>query len=249
MEEIQLAGHGGDPVRAWLFRAAPDAAEPARAVVVAHDVFGPRTAFPSAAKLAERGVTALVPDLYSREGLPGPAPSDADPAPKWTVEKIRDAVASIPDRRALADLDAACARLVADGLAEPDRVGALGFCMGGNLAYLLGCTSTRVHAVVDLYGRVVYGELSGNKPTQPLELALNLTAPVLGLFGAQDSSIPLADVERLRAVLSQAAKDFDIVIYPDAEHGFAHSARGTLHAEAAADAWDRIHAFLDARLG
>jgi len=249
VEEIQLQGHGGDPVRAWLFRAAPDKAEPPRAVVVAHDVFGPRTAYPSARGLAERGVTALVPDLYAREGLPGPEPTDADPVPKWTIEQIRGAVASLPDRRALADLDAACAHLVADGLADEDRVGALGFCMGGNLAYLLGCTSTRVHAVVDLYGRVVYGELSANKPTQPLELALNLTAPLLGLFGAKDSSIPQEDVERLRAVLSQAAKDFDIVIYPEAEHGFAHSARGTFHAEAAADAWARIHAFLDERLG
>jgi carboxymethylenebutenolidase len=248
VDEIELAGHGGDAIRAHLWRpAAP--AEPARGVVLAHDVFGVDSVRGAAARLAAHGLSVVAPDLYSREGLPGPAPGADEPAPAWPLATVRAAVAALPDRRALADLDGACAFLVERGLAEPDRVGALGFCMGGNLAYLLGCTSTRVHAVVDFYGRVIYAALDERKPIQPLELALNLTAPFLGLFAGRDASIPAADVERLRAALSQAGKDFDIVIYPDAEHGFAHSARGTFHAAAAADAWERVFAFLDERLG
>jgi carboxymethylenebutenolidase len=254
VERIELRGHGGDTIPAFLWpaarsRATVDRAEPARGIVLAHDVYGPRTALEAGERLAERGFAVCLPDLYGRGELPGPAPSADDPAPPWSADEIGAAIAGLPDRRAVGDLDAAAAELVARGLAERDRVGALGFCMGGNLAYLLGCTSTRVHAVVDLYGRIVYRELDANKPAQPLELALNLSAPFLGLFAGRDPGIPVADVERLRAVLSQAAKDFDIVIYPDAEHGFAHSRRGTFHADAAADAWRRVFAFLDEHLG
>ena len=149
----------------------------------------------------------------------------------------------------MADLEAAIDALVEHTGVAPDRVAALGFCMGGCYAYLLGCVSTRIAAVVDFYGRVVYAELSAAKPTQPLELALNLGAPLLGLFGEQDPSIPGDHVERMRGVLSQFAKDFDIVTYPGAGHGFVNDLRGGHHAESAADAWSRALAFLGERLG
>ena len=242
---LTLAGHGGEPLEAHLWRPAGEARA---GVVLIHEVFGLDAHMRGVARrLARAGFLVLAPDLYSRGGLPGPAGGPDDPAPPWSSEQIRSAVAGLSDRVVLADLEA-CAAAVVEAGVDPERVAAWGFCMGGNYAFLLGCTSTRVHAVVDFYGRVVYPELSAAKPVQPLEMALNLGAPLLALFGEQDPAIPTADVQRMEAVLSQFAKDFAIVTYPEAGHGFFNDLRPGHHAPAAEDAWRRALAFLDQHL-
>ena len=116
--------------------------------------------------------------------------------------------------------------------------------MGGTLAFLVGCTSTRVAAVVSFYGRPLYPELSANRPTQPLELVLNLDRPLLAFFGERDEGIPAEHVERMRSMLEQSAKDFEIVTYPDAGHGFLNDLRPGYHEPSARDAWSRTLSFL-----
>ncbi len=198
-------------------------------VVLIHDTGGlDDHAVQVARRFAAEGFAVLAPDLYAREGKPTP---DA-----------------LPDRRALADLDAAAATLGAREDVDADRVAAVGFGAGGCLAFLLGCTSTRIAAVVDFYGGVVYPELSANKTTQPLELVLNLGCPFLGHFGEEDSSIPRDDVERMRGVLSQFAKNFDIFLYPGAGHSFFDDRSSDHHPAAAAEAWQRTLAFLSESL-
>lgn len=251
---IRFEGHDGDPVGGWLV-APPAESESSRAIVLVHEVYGlDRHVRALAGRLAAEGYTVLAPDLYAREGTPGPveegqAGAQGDgPAPPWTPEAIRAAVAGLPDRRALGDLDAAARRLAAEPGVDARSVAVVGFCMGGTLALMLGCTSRHVACVVDFYGGPLYRELSANKPTQPLELHLNLDVPLLALFGERDAHIPAEHVELLRERLSMAGKDFEIVTLPDAGHGFLNDTRPGYAPAAAEEAWRRTLAFLDERL-
>lgn len=245
-EAVTFAGHGGDEIRAHLWRPQQARGEDgAPAVVLAHEVFG-LDAFVDgvARRFAEAGFVVLAPDLYSREGVPGPASTPEDPAPAWDVDTIRAAVASIPDRRAVGDLEAAAEWLANEGTVDGDRIAALGFCAGGNFAFLLGCQSRRVAAVVDYYGRIVYPGLSEEKPVQPLEMALNLSAPLLGIFAMEDPSIPPEDVDAMERTLDQFAKSFELLRVPGVGHGFANPLRPAWDAAAAGVAQDRTLAFL-----
>ncbi len=250
-EELEFAGQGGDAVRAFLALPtdaddAPDAPDAdGRAIVLVHEVFGV-DAFvrETAERLAAEGFVVLAPDLYSREGLPGPASTDADPAPKWDADAIRTAVLELPDRRALADIDAAAKFLAARDDVDKGSVGVLGFCMGGTLAFLTGCTSTRFAAVVEFYGKPLYAELSESKPIQPLELLLNLDRRLLAFFGEDDAGVPMEHVELMRTHLTDACKDFELVTYPGAGHGFFNHRRAGFHEASAQDAWQRTLAFL-----
>ena len=252
-ERIELSGAGGDPVHALHFaptsRATEvdgaDGGEDAAGLLLIHEVFG-LDAFieRTAGRFAAEGFRVLVVDLYSRDGVPGPPSSADEPAPAWTGEQIRGAVASIPDRRALGDLEAGLEWLERQPGTDAERLAAIGFCMGGNYAFQLGCTSRRVAAVVDFYGRIQYPELSREKPIQPLELALNLTGPLLALFGDEDASIPLEQRERLRTTLESFAKSFEVRTFAGAGHGFFNDLRDGYHEGSAREAWECTLSFL-----
>ena len=248
MGEISFEGHGRDSVRGY-FVAPPEPDPDGRSIVLVHEVYGLDLHIRSVAeRLAQEGFAVLVPDLYSREGTPGPESTAEDPAPEWTLDTIRSAVAGLPDRRALGDIDGAAAWLGARPELDARSVAVLGFCMGGTLAFLSGCTSTRVACVVDFYGGPVYRELSQAKPTQPIELHLNLDRPFLAFFGGDDAHIPAEHVQLLRERLDMAGKDFEIITFDGAGHGFFNDARPSFHAEAAASAWERTLAFLGENL-
>jgi len=223
-EELSFAGHGGEALRALLVRPQGAAPEPRRGVVLVH---------------GERGLDALVSGAAARLARAGCA---------VLAPELSAGAAGLSDRRALGHLERAAGALVERAAVDPERVAALGFASGGTLAFLFGCASTRVAAVVDFHGALVYPELSAEQPVQPLELALNLGAPLLAFFGESDPSIPPAHVARLRTALSQFAKDFDIVTYPGATHGFMDERSDGYDAAAAADAWQRTLAFLEERL-
>jgi len=222
------------------------ATEEAPGIVLIHEVFGLDAHMRSVARrFAEAGCHVLIPDLYSRAGVPGVASTEADPAPIWELETIREAVRELPDRRALADIDAAARVLSERPEVDGDRIAAIGFCMGGTLAFLSACTSRRFAGCVSFYGRVLYPELSAAKPIQPLELALNLDRPLLAFFGEKDEGISLEDVERLRTTLAAGAKNFEVVCYPEAKHGFFNNLRPNFDARAAEDAWERTLKFIE----
>jgi carboxymethylenebutenolidase len=241
VRELSLVGHGGDAVAAERFALA-EFAEPRPAVVLAHEVFGLEAfARDAARRLAKAGYVVLVPDLYSREGLPGPSGGPS----AWKREQIQAAVEGLPDRRAVADLEAAAAFLATDPEVDPERIAAIGFCLGGKLAFLLGCQSRRLGAVIDFYGQVRYASLDANHPVQPLEMSLGLECPLLAVFGEQDSSIRAEDIDAMRQQLSAFAKPFEIEVVPGVGHGFLNPQYGTHDASAAEEAWARALAFLE----
>lgn len=247
--EVRFPGHGGEEIRGQLYTPEDAAGTPRGGVVLVHEVFG-LDAFTHSVgrRLAAAGWAVLAPDLYSREGLPGPASPDPDTVATWSVDEIRAAVAAVPDRRAVGDLDGAAARLGQEPGLRADSLGVLGFCMGGLYAYLLGCHSRRIGAVVDFYGRIVYSELSRDKPVQPLELALNLDAPLLGFFGEADTSIPNEHVALMERTLGQFAKRCEIVRVPGAAHGFFNHLRDSFLAAEAEAAWVQTLDFLNESL-
>jgi carboxymethylenebutenolidase len=247
-EELRFRGAGGDPIAALLV-APTDADEPVPGVVLVHEVFGLDAHVREVAeRLAREGFAVIAPDLYSREGVPGPASTAEEPAPEWSAEEIRAAVQSLPDRRALADLEAAAVALGDRDRVDRRRIAVLGFCMGGRLAFLAGCTSQRVAATVVFYGRPRQPELSETKPFDPMELVLNLDRPLLAFYGGRDAGISMEDVEALRRRLADASKDFEIEVYPEAGHGFFNDRRPAYDRAAAEEAWERTLRFLRASL-
>jgi len=253
-QELECTGHGGEPVPAVLYLpdSALDAAPDDRgdgglpAVLLVHEVFGVDAHMSHLAEqLTAEGFACLLPDLWSRTGLPGPAPTPEEPAPEWSGDTLRAAVNGLADRQALGDLEGALRALGAHPEVDRERLAAVGFCMGGNLAFQLACTSREpLAAVVDYYGRVVYSEQSSAKPIQPLELALNLGCPLLCHFGELDASIPPEHVQQLEERLTMFSREFEIVRHANAGHGFQNDTRSGYHAAAAGTAWAQTLAFL-----
>ena len=244
VRDIRFRGHSGDEIEAAGAR--PDfAGAKLPGLVLVQEAFGIDAHIRSmVARFASEGFVVIAPDLYSREGTPGPRPTREDPEPMWTMDDVRAAVSSLPDRRVLGDLEGALVHLSSDPEVDAKRLGAVGFCMGGNYAYLLGCKSTRVRAVVDFYGRFVYRELTANKPIQPLEMALNLSCPLLAIFGEEDPSISREDVAKFRRTLEQFSKEITIATFPGAGHGFLNDKRKSYDKAAAEKAWKLAVDFL-----
>jgi len=235
MERRAEDGGGGGGPR-WLARPDVDAAAPG--ILVVGDLGGFVGAVgPVAERLARggRGVLAVDPDPLARARVDDEE-QGADVL--WAAER------RLPDRDAVARLEAALDELARHPGVDGDRLAAVGFGTGATLAFLLGCKSSRVAAVVGFAGRIVYPELSAEKPVQPLELALNLGCPLLGSYGALDPVTPPEHVDRMRTVLSQFAREFDIVSYPGAGRRFHAEGHGEHDRAAAEDAWSRVEAFL-----
>lgn len=249
LQSVRFAGFGGDSIEGWYAAPSPSKRERAPGLVIAPEVFGVDAHMRDVTlRFAREGYAALLVDIFSREGTPGPRATPSDPSPKWTAEQVRAVVYQLPDRRLLNDLDGGLAWLGKRDDVDDERLAAVGFCMGGNHVYQLGCHSRRLRAAVDFYGRLVYAELNAAKPMQPIEYALNLSVPLLAHFGERDATIPPEHVAAFRQRLEQGCKDFEIVSYPEAGHGFFNDTRPTYHEDAAREAWRRTLEFLTERL-
>jgi carboxymethylenebutenolidase len=187
------------------------------------DIMGLRPLFDDlCARLAHENEWAVC----AREPFPGEE--------HLTVEERMARMASLDDERQLDDLVAA-----ADATECPD-VAVIGFCMGGMYA-LKAAGTGRFSRAVSFYGMIRVPEAwKGPDQRDPLEyLARGDACPVLALLGGRDPWTPHADVDALRATGAE------VVVYPEADHGFVHDpARPTHRADDAADAWHRVREFL-----
>ncbi|MGB3289622.1 MAG: dienelactone hydrolase family protein [Burkholderiaceae bacterium] len=187
-------------------------------------------------RFAHQGYMAVGVELYQRQGDAG----------KYTDigALIKNIVAKVPDEQVLADLDAAAKWAESQG-ADAARLGVTGFCWGGRLTWMYAAHNPQCKAGVAWYGKLT----TGHGPLQlrnPIDVAGDLHAPVLGLYGGQDGSIPLEDVRRMEAGLAQgngAAQLSDIVVYPDSGHAFYADYRPSYHPQDAQDGWDKALAW------
>jgi carboxymethylenebutenolidase len=105
--------------------------------------------------------------------------------------------------------------------------------------WLYAAHSSNLRAGVAWYGRLA-DPSAPLQPKSPLEVAAELNAPVLGLYGGADEGIPTDDIELMREAMKKAKKPCAIVVYPGAPHGFFADYRASYRAEVAKDGWRRL---------
>ena len=214
------------------------ASGPLPVVIVVSEIFGVHEYIADTTRrFAKLGYLAIAPEFFTRAG---------DPNSFGTVAEIQsNIVAKTPDPQVLGDLKAAIAWAGKNG-GDLKKVAVTGFCWGGRITWL-SATMPEVKAGVAWYGRLV-GDKTTNNPKQPVEIAVDLKAPVLGLYGSADTGIPLDTVEQMKAALSKAssnpaAKASKFEIYPEAPHAFHADYRATYREGPAKDAWAKCLAW------
>jgi carboxymethylenebutenolidase len=220
-----------------LYEAVPDGAARG-AVVVIQEAFGVNDHIMDVTRrFAAAGYHAVAPHIFHRAGG-GTAPYD-------DFAKVLPLYEGLTDEGILDDVDTSLAYLHAQGF-DDAQIGIVGFCFGGRVTFLVAAERA-LGAAVGFYGG---GIVNARFPQFPalVDRAPTLKTPWLGLFGDLDSSIPVDDVEALRAAVAEAPVDGEVVRYADAEHGFHCDVRPAYKPDAAADAWDRTLRWLADRL-
>ncbi|NIF51865.1 dienelactone hydrolase family protein [Burkholderia sp. Ax-1724] len=202
-------------------------------ILVVHEIFGVHEHIADVCRrFAKQGYLAIAPNLYEREG---------DPTVYTSMQQLNEQLVSkVPDEQVLADLDAAAAWAGENG-GDLKRLGVNGFCWGGRIAWLYAEHNPRVKAGVAWYGRVT-GAKNAMTPANPLDLVADLHAPVLGLYGREDPSIPqdtLAQMKQAIAQGPQAGRGSQFVVYDDAGHAFFADYRPSYRKADAEDGWRR----------
>jgi len=198
-------------------------------VLLVHEIWSVHEYFKDLCRrLAKLGYLAVAPDLFGRQGDPTHLERD-------DIFKI---VSRVPDAQVMADLDAAAAWASAHR-GDASRLGMTGFCWGGRIAWLYAAHNAKLKAAVAWYGKVE-GAPEPLKPKHPVDVARELRAPVLGLYGGADAGIPNDSVDRMRAALESAGKPSEIHTYPDAPHAFHADYRPSYREGPAEDGWRRM---------
>lgn len=220
------------------YRARPAGGTRWPVILVVSEIFGVHAYIEDVCRrLAQLGYLAVAPELFSRQGDPR------------TIESIPDIltriIARVPDAQVMADLDACVDWAAADG-GDTGRLGITGFCWGGRITWLYCARNPRLRAGVAWYGRLA-GDTSALTPKHPLDVAGELKAPVLGLYGGADAGIPIDTVRRMEQALAAspnpASRGSAIHLYDDAPHAFHADYRPSYRKEPAEDGWRRLQAW------
>ena len=219
------------------YRAMPEgraAADKLPVVLVVSEIFGVHEHIADVARrFAKLGYLAIAPELFVRQG---------DAQSYGEISKLlADVVNQVPDAQVMGDLDACAAWANANG-GDSSRLAVTGFCWGGRIAWLYAARNAALKAAVVWYGQML-GEPSTLKPTNPINLVGQLKAPVLGLYGAEDTGIKVEQVKEMEEKLKVAKKTAEFKIYPGAPHGFHADFRPSYRKEAAEDGWKQTIAW------
>ena len=186
-------------------------------------------------RLAKLGAFAVAPDYYFRKG--------EDLTQITEIPKLLPIVNAKPDAELFSDLDATVAWAKSQG-GDTAKLGIIGFCRGGRTVWEYSAHNPGLKAGVAFYGPLVDADAQkAIWPKAPSQLAADLKAPVLGLYGEADQGIPVAQVEAMKASLAAANKTAEFKIYPGAPHGFHADYRPSYRKEAADDAWNQMQAW------
>jgi carboxymethylenebutenolidase len=214
------------------YRAIPASGGPFPVALVVQEIFGVHEHIKDICRrFAKLGFLGVAPELYARQG---------DVSNIANINEIISKVVSkVPDTQVMSDLDATVAWAQKSGKGNIDKLGVTGFCWGGRIVWLYAAHNPRLKAGVAWYGRLV-GQANELQPKYPIEVAAALKAPVLGLYGGADQGIPNETVDQMRQALKAAGGRSEIVLYPDAPHGFHADYRPSYRKEAAEDGWKRL---------
>lgn len=216
---------GGDTVTGYM--AFPEGKGPFPAVILIHEWWGLNDWMKAnAKKFADAGYLVLAIDLYR-----GEVATDQDAA--------HELMRGLPEDRATRDVQAAFAYLVSRSEVQHNKIGAIGWCMGGGYSLQAALVIPELAAAVINYGRLV----------TDAEMIDKINCPLLGIFGAKDRGIPVKDVEAFKAACQKADKDVTIQIYSNSGHAFINENNvKAYHAKDAKNAWEKTFAFLEKKL-
>ena len=218
--EVRPAGDGKFPV-----------------VIVIPEIFGMHEHIRDVTRrFAKEGYLAITFEPYERDGGVLQLPDMA------AVRKVVDVV---PDKRIMGDLDALVAYAKQHPSAKPEQIGMTGFCRGGMYTMLYIAQNPAIKAAVAWYGQIKPVKTEGVRTVGPLDVAGQITTPLLGLYGEADLGIPVADVKAMEAALKANGKTAEFVLYPNAPHAFHADYRPSYREEAAKDAWKRCIAWFN----
>jgi len=213
------------------YQAKPEGAGPFPVILVVQEIFGVHEHLRDVCRrFAKMGYFAIAPELYARQG---------DVSKLTKLDEIFKIVQQVPDKQVLGDLDATLAYAAKAG-GNVDKAGITGFCWGGRIVWLYANYNPKLRAGVAWYGRLT-GTATELQPKYPLDIVPTLRVPVLGLYAGEDKGISLASVEQMKQALRGAQNNpSEIVVYPEASHGFYADYRPSYNEKAAQDGWQRL---------
>jgi carboxymethylenebutenolidase len=238
--EIPLAGGG----RMGGYLARPEGKGPHPAVIVFMEIFGINSHIRDVTdRVASEGYVALAPDYFHRTG-PGVEFAYDDEG----MQKGFALLNQLKSDEVISDAQAAIDYLGGRDDVKGDRIGCMGFCIGGHVTYLTAC-ETRVKAAASFYGGGIAGSagLGGGEST--VGRSGKIKGRILCLFGDKDEYIPDEEVQTIRQALEKGGAKHDVVVYPGASHGFFCDQRDSYLESAAGDAWQRVKSLFSQELG
>lgn len=186
-------------------------------------------------RFAREGYAALAVDMYSFAG--NKVTLDADEAAKL-MESLRYDTA-------MRYLNGGVDYLARADFARGDRIGVVGFCMGGGHSLLMSCLNKEIKAAVAFYGQIVNDQPTENNPVNPIDLVPQMSCPLLFVHAGLDEWITLDHADRLRDAMKKSNKEGEVKSYPNAPHAFFNDTKPDIYRqEEAQDAWRRTLAFL-----
>lgn len=219
------------------YRAMPAKGKNFPVALVVQEIFGVHEHIKDICRrFAKAGYLAIAPEMYARQG-------DVSKMPMGDI--VSKVVSKVPDAQVMADLDAAVAWAKKNN-GNTAKLGITGFCWGGRIVWLYAAHNPGLKAGVAWYGRLTPPPPDRANPLQPkhpTELAKDLKAPVLGLYGGKDTGIPLDTVEQMKKAIKDAGKPSEIIVYPEALHGFHADYRPSYKKDDAQDGWAKLLAW------
>ncbi|MFC7377847.1 dienelactone hydrolase family protein [Brevundimonas sp. GCM10030266] len=242
--DVTYPAPDGFDLPAYVARPAGDGPFPV--VIVVSEIFGVHEYIRDICRrLAKAGYAAVAPAFFNRV---------EDPAPLTDMTRIMQIVSAAGYEQVMGDVSATLDWVSQQLWADGDKVGITGWCWGGKVTWQACARFAVIDGGVAWYGRLAPAanatpeQISSGQPW-PVDLADDLKSPVLGLYGENDTGIPLPSVEAMRRALARAGQTAsDIVVYPGAPHGFHADYRDSYRAADAADGWAKLLAFFEARL-
>jgi carboxymethylenebutenolidase len=214
------------------YRAHPATGGPFPVVLVGAEIFGLNHYIKDVCRrLAKAGYYAIVPDLYTRK---------ADLTKITVMAEIMPIVNTKHDTELVGDYDATVEFAKASGKGDVGRMAITGFCRGGRTTLVYAAANPKLRAAAAWYGPVG-GQPNEYTPRTAMDRVAEIKVPVLGLYGAKDAGIPADQVEKFFAALKAAGTPAELVMYPEAGHGFHADFRPDNFRKAdAEDAWKRM---------
>ncbi|MBC7798154.1 MAG: dienelactone hydrolase family protein [Pyrinomonadaceae bacterium] len=233
--EVKIPVNGGEIP---AYRAMPATGKNFPTILVIQEIFGVHEYIKDVCRrFAKLGHCAIAPALYARQG---------DVTVLKEYKDILAIVSKVPDSQVMSDLDATVAFAQNNG-GNTKKLAITGFCWGGRIVWLYAAHNPKVKAGVAWYGRLLASANSPKselQPTMPADIAPKLKVPVLGLYGGLDKGISQESVEKMRAELAKGKSKSQIIVYPNADHGFHADYRPSYNKEAAEDAFKRANDWL-----